>query len=53
MRAVDIIAGKRDGKELSREEIKFFIDGYVAGSIPDYQVSAWAMAVFFKGMTAG
>jgi pyrimidine-nucleoside phosphorylase len=51
MRAVDIIAGKRDGKELSREEIKFLIDGYVAGSIPDYQISAWAMAVFFRGMT--
>jgi pyrimidine-nucleoside phosphorylase len=50
MRAVDIIAGKRDGKELSREEIKFLIDGYVAGVIPDYQVSAWAMAVFFRGM---
>jgi pyrimidine-nucleoside phosphorylase len=51
MRAVDIIAGKRDGKELSREEIEFLIDGYVAGAVPDYQVSAWAMAVFFKGMT--
>jgi pyrimidine-nucleoside phosphorylase len=50
MRAVDIIAGKRDGKELSREEIEFLINGYVAGTIPDYQVSAWAMAVLFKGM---
>ncbi|MDR2144792.1 MAG: thymidine phosphorylase [Treponema sp.] len=51
MRAVDIIAGKRDGKKLSREEIKFLIDGYVAGTVPEYQVSAWAMAVFFRGMT--
>jgi pyrimidine-nucleoside phosphorylase len=52
MRAVDIIANKRDGKELNREEIEFLIGGYVSGSIPDYQVSAWAMAVFFKGMSA-
>ncbi|MCL2602181.1 MAG: thymidine phosphorylase [Treponema sp.] len=53
MRAVDIVAKKRDGGELSREEIAFLISGYVAGEIPDYQVSAWAMAVFFRGMTAG
>jgi len=52
MRAVDIIMKKRDGAELSREEISFLIGGFVAGDIPDYQVSAWAMAVFFKGMTA-
>jgi pyrimidine-nucleoside phosphorylase len=51
MRAADIIADKRDGKELSREAIEFLIRGYVAGDIPDYQVSAWAMAVFLKGMT--
>jgi pyrimidine-nucleoside phosphorylase len=50
MRAVDIIMKKREGGELSREEIDFLIGGYVAGQIPDYQVSAWAMAVFFKGM---
>jgi pyrimidine-nucleoside phosphorylase len=43
---------KRAGKELSPAEIRFFIGGYVAGEIPDYQVSAWAMAVFFQGMTA-
>jgi pyrimidine-nucleoside phosphorylase len=42
---------KRAGKELSREEIRFLIGGYVAGEIPDYQVSAWAMAVFFQGMS--
>jgi pyrimidine-nucleoside phosphorylase len=52
MRAVDIIMNKRAGKELSREEIRFLIGGYVAGEIPDYQVSAWAMAVFFQGMSA-
>lgn len=51
MRAVDIIMKKRSGLELSREEIEFLIGGYVDGTIPDYQVSAWAMAVFFKGMT--
>jgi pyrimidine-nucleoside phosphorylase len=51
MRAVDIIMNKRDGKELSREELAFLIGGYVAGEIPDYQVAAWAMAVFFRGMT--
>ena len=50
MRMVDIIA-KRDGKELTTEEIKFFINGYTDGSIPDYQVSALAMAIFFKDMT--
>ncbi|AGE77641.1 pyrimidine-nucleoside phosphorylase [Bacillus thuringiensis serovar kurstaki str. YBT-1520] len=48
---VDIIAKKRDGKELTTEEIKFFINGYTDGSIPDYQVSALAMAIFFKDMT--
>jgi pyrimidine-nucleoside phosphorylase len=43
---------KRAGKELSREEIQFLISGYVAGEIPDYQISSWLMAVFFKGMSA-
>jgi pyrimidine-nucleoside phosphorylase len=52
MRAVDIIMRKREGGELSREEIAALIGGYVAGTVPDYQVSAWLMAVFFKGMTA-
>ena len=52
MRAVDVIQRKRDGHELTREEISFFIDGYTRGEIPDYQASALAMAVFFKGMTA-
>lgn len=51
MRMYDIITKKRDGGELSAEEIQFFINGYVAGEIPDYQVSALLMAVYFKGMT--
>ncbi len=51
MRTVDIIAKKRDGLELSREEIEFFIDGFTCGDIPDYQASAWAMAVVLRGMT--
>jgi pyrimidine-nucleoside phosphorylase len=51
MRAVDIITKKRDGGELTREEINFFIQGYAQGDIPDYQASAWAMAVFFQGMS--
>lgn len=52
MRAVEIIEKKRDGIELTREEIAFFIDGYTRGEIPDYQASAWAMAVLLNGMTA-
>lgn len=52
MRAVEIIEKKRDGGELSQAEINFFIEGYTSGDIPDYQASAWAMAVFLKGMTA-
>ena len=51
MRPVDIIVKKRDGGELSRQEIEFFISGFVSGEIKDYQASAWAMAVFFQGMT--
>lgn len=52
MRAVDIIQKKRDGKELSTEEIYKWIEQYCEGSIPDYQMSAWTMAVYFKGMSA-
>lgn len=52
MRAVDIIQKKRDGHELSSEEISFLVSGYVNGDIPEYQMSAWAMAVYYKGMTA-
>ncbi|WP_150270885.1 pyrimidine-nucleoside phosphorylase [Paenibacillus tepidiphilus] len=52
MRAVDLIQKKRDGGELSREEIAFLIQGYSRGEIPDYQIAAWAMAVYFQGMNA-
>lgn len=51
MRMYDIIENKRNGKELTQEEIEFFIKGYTNGSIPDYQASAFCMAVYFKGMT--
>jgi pyrimidine-nucleoside phosphorylase len=51
MHAVDIIAKKRDGLELTSEEIKFFIEGYTRGDIADYQASAWCMAVLLNGMT--
>jgi len=51
MRAVDLIAKKRDGGILTEEEIRFLIAGYTDGFIPDYQMSAWAMAVFYRGMT--
>ncbi|NEU25803.1 pyrimidine-nucleoside phosphorylase [Paenibacillus polymyxa] len=50
MRMVDLIEKKRDGKELSTEEINFIIQGYTQGEIPDYQVSALAMSIFFKDM---
>lgn len=50
MRMVDLLEKKRDGHVLSKEEIDFIIEGYTNGSIPDYQMSAWAMAVFFQGM---
>lgn len=51
MRMVDLIEKKRDGGELTTEEINFIIDGYTKDEIPDYQMSAWAMAVFFQDMT--
>ncbi len=51
MRTVDLIQKKRDGHELSTDEIKWLINGYVDGTVPDYQMSAFAMAVYFKGMS--
>lgn len=57
MRAVEIIMKKRGsilspkGSELTREELEFLVGGYVRGEIPDYQISAWAMAVYYNGMT--
>ncbi len=50
MRAVDIIAHKRDGMTLSAEEIDFFVQGFCQGAIPDYQAAAWLMAVLLRGM---
>lgn len=51
MRMVDLIEKKRDGRELSTEEIDYIIKGYTEGDIPDYQVSALTMAIYFQGMT--
>ena len=51
MRAVDIIARKRDGHQLTDEEIRFFVEQFTAGEIPDYQAAAWLMAVVLRGMT--
>jgi len=51
MRTVDLITKKRDGGELTRGEIDALIEGYTQGTIPDYQMSAMAMAIFFRGMT--
>ena len=51
MRMYDIIHKKREGGELTQEELAFFVQGYTAGEIPDYQASALMMAVFFRGMT--
>ncbi len=52
MRTVDIIIKKRDGQELTREEIEFFVRGFALGEVPDYQAAAWAMAVLLNGMSA-
>lgn len=52
MHVPNLLEKKRDGAELSEEEIRVLINAYTRGEIPDYQMSAWAMAVFFRGMTA-
>ncbi len=52
MRTLDIIIKKREKKELTKEEITFFVDGFAKDEIPDYQASAWAMAVLLNGMNA-
>jgi pyrimidine-nucleoside phosphorylase len=51
MNPVDIIIKKRDGGELTAEEIHFFIEGFTHGAIPDYQAAAWAMTIYFRGMS--
>ncbi|MDY7078300.1 MAG: thymidine phosphorylase [Chloroflexota bacterium] len=51
MHATDVITKKRDGGELSREEIEFFVQGYTQGKIPDYQAATWLMAVYLNGMS--
>ena len=51
MRMYDIIHKKREGGELTREELRFFVQGFTRGEIPDYQASALLMAIFFRGMT--
>ena len=51
MRMYDIIKKKRDGRFLTEEEIRFVVDGFTKGEIPDYQMSAWLMCVFYQGMT--
>ena len=50
-RAIDVIRKKRDGVELRREEIEGLVSAYTRNEIPDYQVSAWLMAVVLRGMT--
>ncbi|MCJ7512419.1 MAG: thymidine phosphorylase [Anaerolineales bacterium] len=52
MQALEVIVKKRDGGVLSREEIRFFVEGFARGEIPDYQASAWAMAIVWRGMNA-
>src|SRR5262245_66513852 len=51
MRTVDLIHKKRDGEELSPEEISYLVESYNSGAVPDYQMSAFLMAVYFSGMT--
>ena len=51
MRAVDLIQKKKTGLEHSEEEINFLVENYMKGIVEDYQMSAWLMAVYFKGLS--
>ena len=51
MNAAQVITEKRDGKPLADDSIEFFVKGYANGEIPDYQMAAFAMAVYFQGMS--
>ena len=51
MRPVDIISAKRDGQEHSRADLAAFLGGYLRGTVADYQMAAWLMAVVWRGMT--
>src|SRR5260370_16305082 len=51
MRTVDLIHNKRDGGELTADEISYLVEAYNSGALPDYQMSAFLMAVYFSGMT--
>src|SRR5579871_385081 len=51
IRAIDVIRKKREGGELTQAEIESLVNGYTRGEVPDYQVSAWLMAVLLKGLT--
>jgi len=51
MNAAELIVAKREGRELEAAEIEWLVDGYVEGRLPDYQMSAFLMAVVFRGMT--
>ena len=52
MNAAQIVADKRDGKSLEDNSIEFLVKGYTSGEIPEYQMAAFSMAVYFQGMTA-
>jgi pyrimidine-nucleoside phosphorylase/thymidine phosphorylase len=52
VRAAELLRAKRDGRAIAPEDLRALVDGYVAGAVPDYQMSAFCMAVFFRGMTA-
>ncbi|MFO0260593.1 MAG: hypothetical protein ACK53V_03120 [Planctomycetota bacterium] len=51
MNVAQLIAAKRDGRELTGGEIRWLVEEYAAERLPDYQMAAWAMAVYFRGMT--